>query len=391
MKKLFALVLAVMLLATVAGASAEQAGAAAFSWRLLGGAKEVVNPVVSPLSVYLALGMAALGAGGNTQSEFETLLGLKSGELAATCGELAAQLRDTAGSTALAIANSAWVDDSAMLLDAYAALIKQTYRAEVFHTDLATEAAMEAINAWVSDNTKGMIPGILDKPLSPEAVFALINTLYFKAAWNKPFTGEDTREQDFRLENGDTVRTDFLRDPRGWRDLIHTNDAEGILLPYDDGKTAFIALRPTDGRSAAELAGSLTPETFAAYRDAAESTLLYFAMPKFTMEYSTEMSELLQSLGLRDAFDPDKADFNNMGTCDIGNIFISKVLHKVKMEVNEKGTEAAAVTAIIMEKSMAMQDDQMKTLVLDSPYVYAVVDLASGVPLFTGIMNNPAL
>jgi serine protease inhibitor len=394
MKKIGALAAAILLLLnTGAGARAGQGAgqAAAFSWRLLGGVTDVVNPVVSPLSVYLALGMAALGAGGNTQSEFEALLGIKAGELAAYCGELAETMRDTGGSTALTIADSIWVDDSAKLTDAYAALITEAFKAEVFHRDLSTDAAKDAINAWVSDTTRGLIPGILYKNLSPDAVFALINTLYFKAAWSLPFRGEDTREQDFHLKNGSTARADFLRDPRGWRQLIRADGAEGILLPYDDGKTAFIALRPTDGRSAAELARGLTPEVFAAYRDAAQETLLYFAMPKFTMEYSAELSGVLESLGLRDAFDPDKADFSSLGTCDTGNIYISAVLHKVKMEVNEKGTEAAAATAIIMEKSMAMQDDAMETLVLDSPYVYAVLDLSSGVPLFAGIMNNPAL
>lgn len=173
--------------------------------------------------------------------------------------------------------------------------------------------------------------------------------------------------------------------------MIKTNVAEGILLPYDDGKTAFVALRPTDGRSAAEFARGLTPESFNAYIDAAKPALMYFAMPKFTWEFSAELSDILSGFGLLDAFDPDKADFSSLGTCDTGNIFISKVLHKVKMEVNEKGTEAAAVTAIIMEKSMAVQDDQTETLVLDSPFVYAVVDLVSGVPLFAGIMDDPSL
>lgn len=215
MKRIGALILAAALLAGAPGASGGQAGRAeAFSWRLLGGATEAANPVVSPLSVYLALGMAALGAGGNTQSEFEALLGISNGNLASYCGELAAWLKDTAGSTVLAIANSIWVDDSAKLRDAYAALAAEVFRNEVFSTDLSTDAAKAAINAWVSDNTKGLIPGILDKNLSPEAVFALINTLYFKAAWLEPFIGEHTREQDFRKENGEAVRSDFLRDPQ---------------------------------------------------------------------------------------------------------------------------------------------------------------------------------
>ncbi len=398
-RRLPALVCAALLLpaggcpagAAAAAASGRDDPLAAFSVRLFREAlsESVPNPVISPLSAWFALGMASEGAAGETLGEFSAVLGVPAGDLAAFASSRLARLGSAGGNTTLRLANSGWIDRDFTASESYAAKIADAFGAEAFSAELSSWETVRAINAWVNGKTRGLIPSLHDEPLPEDAVYALLNTLYFKARWMQEFLGSCTTVRDFRREDGTAAAADFLNDWECTRDLIALDGAEGILLPYDDGQTAFLALRPTDGRSARDFAEGLTTESLASYVGAARHVFMDFAMPKFTLVYSLSLNDALKAMGLRLAFDADRADFSPMGTSAMGNLFISEVFQKVKMEVNEEGTEAAAVTEVEMAAGAAPPEEIPFSLVLDSPYVYAVIERETCVPLFMGLMEDP--
>lgn len=399
MKRIVALTLAIILLSGLtATAGAQEAedlnkGALAFSLKLFEQAVQSgdKNVVISPVSAYLALSLAAEGADGKTLKAFGEVLGVDVKALASYCAGLSDSLMHTQGSTTIVNANSAWIDESFSVDQAYLKRIESEMKAEAFVKDLDTDAAREAINAWVSGKTNGLIPSLLEQNMAREAVLALINTLYFKAKWLEPFDANDTYESEFILKDGSRVSVPFLNEYRCDRDYINMDGTEGVLRPYDDGKTAFLALRATDGRSARELAGALDADLLAKYIASAKETYMTLSMPKFTLDYSITMNDALIALGLGRAFDQDLAEFGGMGKSVLGNIYISKVLQKVRIEVNEKGTEAAAATIVEMMAGSAMPVKEPVVLTFDSPFVYAVVDLQTGIPLFVGCMDDPSL
>ncbi len=369
----------------------DYAPAAGFSFSLLARALSDAekNPVLSPLSAYLCLAMVQNGANADTLRAFASVLGTDTDALNRLCRALSDGLLDTAGSTKLSIANSAWLSSGkAKLEQQYLQDITDWFGADVYSADLSSAEALAAINAWVNEKTNGLIPTLHDEPYSPSTVLVLLNTLYFKAAWKDEFMGWLTYDEAFTAADGARAEVPFMHASYAQRDCIRTADAEGVLLPYDDGKTAFIALMPTAG-DARRFAASLTPASFAAYLAAAEDTLVNLSLPKFTVEFSLPLNACLSDLGLQAAFNPGEANFTRMGTSTDGALYLSQVFQKVKIEVNEKGTEAAAVTESAMAGAGFIPEQPLE-LRFDRPFVYAVVDLASGLPLFIGVLDTPA-
>ena len=399
MKKILSLTLAIFLFcgqgvaAFAEDADGQNPAVADFSWKLLAQAAESgdQNIVISPISAYMALAMVAAGAGGDTAEQFGAVLGADVSALPGNCAQLSKALAETKGSTILKIANSGWLDESFTADSDYLKAISGDMDADVFVRALAADATREEINKWVSDATQTLIPTLLDENLPEGTALALINTLYLKGTWSAEFDANDTADDVFHPAGGADVTVPFLTAPEREQSYLKANGAEGVLLPYDDGKTALIALRATDGRSARELAQALTPEAVDALIASSAQTLMTLSLPKFTLSYSMTMNEALKAMGLSLAFDPDGADFSGMGASPDGSIFISEVLQKVRIGVNEKGTEAAAATIAEMKATAILQTDEPMVLKMDSPFVYAVVDLQTGIPLFLGCLDDPSL
>ncbi|HML47261.1 MAG TPA: serpin family protein, partial [Clostridia bacterium] len=284
------------------------------------------NAVISPVSAYLTLAMAAMGAQGDTRAAFEATLGMDADAYAAHCAALSDTLRKTQGNTLIRIANSGWIDADFEVLPSYMDRLAGRAGAEIFVRDLDTDATREAVNLWVSDATGGLIPALLSENLKPETVLALINTLYFKADWLDPFESYNTQDLPFFRADGSDVDVPFLAEWSRTRSSIQAEGVEGVLRPYDDGKTAFLALRATDGRTAQALAESLTPDVLSAYLNAAKNTYMTLFMPKFTLEYELTMNDALKAMGLAQAFDAANADFSGMGKSPMGNLYLSRVL-----------------------------------------------------------------
>lgn len=348
------------------------------------------NPVLSPLSAYLCLAMLMPGARGNTAAEFEKLLGADWQYVSALAAGIASELEEVGGGTKLDIASSVWADDDrAVIEEEWLRTVKAYFGSEVYTADLPSGEALKAINKWVSDKTEGMIPKLHDENYAEDTIMVLLNALYMKAEWAHKFEGQDTRDGSFTKADGSAVTVPFMNMSEAYESYIRTEDAEGIMLPYDDGRLAFIALKPEDGDArgyAAGLTGARLKEAIAAAR---EDTFVTVNMPKFSAEYSVYLTDALKAMGMTDAFDPELADLTGAGSGADWPMYISYVFQKVKIDVNEEGTEAAAVTEIAMTEGCALIEETPIVLTFDRPFAYAVVDAVTGVPLFMGVMEAP--
>ena len=340
------------------------------------------STLLSPVSVVYALAMTANGAAGETLTQMESVLGLPLEELNACLRAYADQLpAEEVGRCSLA--NSIWLRDQAdrltveqPFLDAAAAY----YDASVFRAPF-DKSTLRDINAWVSDHTGGLIPSIVEE-IPESAVIYLINALAFEGEWEDiyredqvhdgTFTTEDGREQPAELMYG--AESAYLED-----DL-----ASGFLKYYQGQNYAFAALLPNEGVSLDVYLASLTGEHLRDLLTHPQDTVVQTAIPKFTAETTTELNDALSALGMADAFDVGLADFSAMGTSTDGPLYISRVLHKTHLTLDERGTRAGAATAVQMDGSTA---DPL-SVYLTRPFLYVLMDCEAGLPLFIGTVRD---
>ena len=373
-----------------------QTALAGFGLDLLRGTRDQTGEpsLISPLSAALALSMAANGADGDTLEQFEAVLSGGAGldVLNALCQELTADYQSMGGSTECSIANSLWVDPEGMIREDFIGRCGGIFDAQVIQAQLSDPGIVPALNGWVSDHTDGMIPEIVSEPFPEEAAALLVNALYLKNTWAAEFDPNQTMERTFTHGDGAEERIDFLRHFDRSLPYLETADSVGALLPYDDGRLAFFALMPRlypdSPDFEAWLAGLDGAELGRLVRDSRDRAdfFLRLSLPKFEAEWKGELKDVLTALGLELAFDDTGlADFSLLGDNPYG-YYLSQVIHATKLEVNEKGTEAAAATAAVAGSgsSAPMEEPQGIELDFDRPFLYGIVDLDTGVPLFLG-------
>ncbi len=347
------------------------------------------NTMISPLSVLLALSMTANGAAGETLAQMENVLG--SG---LTVDRLNGYLRDfTASLTSsekakFASANSVWFRDDGESIAVSADFLQKN--ADYYHADAYGAAfddqTVDDINSWVSIHTDGLIDGILDK-IPAEAVMYLINAVVFDAEWEKVYTLEQVYDGTFHAQDGTEQTVPMMRSEE--TRYLDDGKATGFIKPYAGGQYGFAALLPNEDIPPEEYIASMTGESFLGTISGQKSGIVYAEMPKFSSEYKVEMNGILTELGIEDAFNPFLADFSKLGSSPLGNIFISSVLHKTYISVDELGTKAGAVTSVEMSVT-SMPAGEIYTVTLDRPFVYAIIDSTTNLPLFIGVVNNIA-
>ena len=347
--------------------------------------KEGVNTLISPFSVLSALAMTANGAENNTLRQMESVLGLDRETLNNFYLRYARSLPSTKESR-LSLANSIWFTSDQRFTVNTDFLQKNAnyFGADLFQTELNNSAA-EAINKWVSSKTDGMIKNVIDNIPEKSAIMYLINALAFDAEWEDPYTEHQVRTEKFTCADGSEKDADFMYCELN--DYLETSMCSGFLKYYKDRNYAFAALLPNEGVSVEELLESLTGDRLCTLLSAPQYATVLTSLPKFTADYDTEMSELLSELGMPDAFDEKDADLSGLGTSTNGNIYISKVIHKTHIEVDEKGTKAGAVTVIETADSAAPPND-LKYVYLDRPFIYMLIDCGSNLPFFIGTMED---
>jgi serpin B len=342
------------------------------------------NSLVSPLSVMLALAMTANGADSETLSQMQKLLG---GEI--PLPDLNEYLYSyvkglpNGDKSKLGIANSIWFrnGDSLNVKPDFLQKNADYYNASVYEAAFDSQT-VKNINDWVKSHTDGMIEKIVEQ-INDDVMLYLINAVVFDAEWRTVYSKEDIRENDFTDINGEKHSIDFMHS----KEYKYLDDgrATGFIKPYVNDSYSFAALLPNEDIAIEEYINMLTGAEFADTIKKAEETEVNASMPKFDYEYEIKMNDALTALGMPDAFDSDKADFKKMARSEKGNIYIGEVLHKTYISVDELGTKAGAVTSVMMRATgMPLTDPDPKEVNLNRPFVYAIIDNATDLPVFIG-------
>lgn len=355
--------------------------------------EEGKNALLSPLSVGLALGMTVNGAQGDTLAELESALGLPLDEWNAQCAAMLKDYGELGGSSETNLVNSLWCDDSFTLRDEFTARCMDIYAAQLFERDLQDPATAQAVNDWVKEATHGLIPSVVDR-FPDAAVLALVNAIYFKNAFKYPFVAPIEGMEwtmDFFQADGERREPQGMSNGIREESYISYGDGQGVVLPYDDGRLGLLLMLPNEGVTLTDYLASWDGATLQALLDAQRTAEVYLTMPKFKAEWSGDLVSSLQTMGLTAPFDPDRADLSAMGSNAAGDpLYIGQILHKTAFEVNEKGTEAAAVTVEMLYSGSAMipEPEPYIELRLERPFVYAIVDLQTAAPLFLGTVET---
>ena len=357
-----------------------------FSKALFAQSLDETNPIESPLSAFLAMALAGEGAEGDTAAEFDAVMGQ---DRQTRSEQFMKSFPSDAEGTKVALANSAWLDDRLICEADWRKTAADIYLAEVYQTRLSTGETMGKINAWVEQNTQGLIKDLLDRPLDDMTRLALFNTIYFKGQWQSAFEGKHTAKEDFTLADGTKVQADMMR-RTGKMSYVQEEAYDGVALPYRDSELLFVALRPTGGQNVRELYADITFEQLGEAVDAAQNVQVNLWLPKFKVTFDRILNGDLMHMGLTKAFDADQADFSGIGKADIGDLYISLVRQKAVFIVDEEGTEAAAVTEVIMRANSMMPVEEPKLVHFDEPFLYMILDPETDMPLFVGIMDNPS-
>ena len=351
-----------------------------FGAKLLQNEMQKENPLISPLSIASALSMTANGAVGETRTQMERVLGANAETLNSV---FSACWSETGEDKQLRLANSVWLKDTPTLHveDAFLQKNADSFGAGIYSAPF-DDATKKSINDWVGKHTDGMIPEILDE-IPQDTVMYLVSALAFDAKWDRPFKSYEVWDGAFTARNGQEQTGDFLHGTVG--QYLSDEQVEGFLKPYAGGKYAFAALLPDETTNIENYVNQLTGERLHAILASPIDESVEIALPKFKAEFSAELSENLKALGMTDAFDGANADFTALGTSDEGNIYISCVLHKTFIQVDEEGTKAGAATAVdVTTESAALYPH---SVILNRPFVYMIVDLETKLPIFLGALT----
>ena len=361
----------------------ENAEVADFSIRLLRASmEEGKNTLISPISVLAALSMTANGAEGETLTQMETVVGQNRDALNDWYKENMSKDNDYLRlSNALFIKN----DPELTVKDAFVKTIEKYYAVENYDTDVVmtmfNEYTVDGINQYVEENTQGMIKNILDK-IPDDAVMYLVNALAFEARWKMPYNEYQVSEQVFTTEDGREQPVELMY-AEEYDAYVEGDLFTGFLKDYEGGRYTFVTLLPKEGVSVQEVADSLSEADLADKINSRWGGTVLTAMPKFQTEFQVEMGDVLQFMGMTDAFDPYKADFSGLATYNGGNIFIDRVIHKTFIAVGEQGTRAGAATVIQAATESAMPEE-IKEVILNRPFLYMIWDTQTNTPLFMG-------
>lgn len=377
------------------------------------------NTMVSPLSLISALTMTARGAGGETLAQLEEALGSELDYFTAYLGSFLSGMEGREAK--FTSANSVWFRDDEERLtvnEQFIADAEGYFGADIFKAAF-DKGTVKDINRWCSEKTDGMIEELV-KEIKPDEVIRLLNAICFDAKWQRPYDSYDVTEGDFLNAVNTISSADFMS---GTESVYLEDDAvKGFIKPYQGG-FSFVALvpkagvimidglKPADGQPVdggetyGEHTGAFTAEALSEYietltgdklralLDSQTETLVRTRIPVFTSEYSVDLIPALEALGVTDLFDAELADLAGMATSSRGNIYISKVFQKTFIEVDTEGTRAAAVTEIVAADCASVEMPEFKEVYLDRPFLYMIIDDASGVPIFMGTvtaMDNPS-
>ena len=350
------------------------------------GAKDDENVMISPLSVALALGMTYNGSASTTREAMEATLklqGLTEDEINDGYKSIIDQLLDLDPKVVMEIANSIWYKEGFEVEDEFIKTNKDHFYAEIRSLDFSSPDAVNIINQWVSDNTNGLIEEIIDA-IPPAAVMYLINAIYFKGTWTYEFDPDETNLEPFSPEAGGSSETPAMHQETKLN-YYQNSLFELVELPYGDKKFSMLVFLPSADNTCSDILAEMDNDNWNNWTNNFSETKIYLQLPKFKFETFKLLNDPLSSMGMEIAFS-DAADFTRINPA--GNLFISRVLHKTFIDVNEEGTEAAAVTAVEISLTSA-GGSGLTHFIADKPFLFVIRENSTGSILFMGRMSQP--
>jgi len=347
------------------------------------------NLFISPLSVSMALGMTLNGAAGDTRADMETTLelaGLSMDDINASYRTLIDLFTTLDERVVFEIANSIWYRDSFAVEQTFLDINIAYFDATVRALDFGSDEAPGIINAWVDQNTHGKIKKIIDGAIDPLTMMFLINAIYFKGDWTYRFDEKLTQDDTFTRADGTTTPVRMMTMPEATFRYTQQPDFQAVDLPYGDSLFSMTIFLPRDSLPLDDFVADLNPATWNEWiAGMAPASLELFQMPTFKLEYEVSLKAALSALGMDIAFDPGRADFSGINPMQT-DLHLSDVKHKTFVEVDEEGTEAAAVTSVVVGVTSVGEPITMR---IDRPFVFAIREHATGSILFIGQVTNP--
>lgn len=349
------------------------------------------NCFFSPYSLCSALSLLDLGAGSSTKEELESTLGIE--DLDAWKWAMKDYLeKEWSKDTYLLTANSVWMDEnkewSGNIEEDFIAPAKAYFKGELKKKNFKEQdKVVSEVNEWVKDNTKGMIPQVLNK-LSDDTKMLLINAVYFDGKWETPFLEEDSRDDVFHGAKGDETVKMMNQYGESYA-YVSMDGIKGITLPYKDSSVVMKVFIPENEEdNIADLMGALSNEERQNLIDsldrAGRTEIRRLMFPRFEYEQEIkEMDRILKDMGIVSAYQ-ENADLDKIAE----DLFVSTVIHKAKIEVDEQGTKAAAVTVIVANETACIQEPVFIDFIVDRPFFFVIEDTETGVILFMGQINT---
>ena len=354
-----------------------------FALNLFSEMKGVGSNVVSPMSVTYLMAMLANGAEASTREEIMDAIGAKDfdiDEMNAFYAYLIRRAKTADKQTTLNIANYIALNKEFKLKKKFASTIADSYQGAVESLDFTNPESTKRINGWCSEHTNDMIPTIIDQ-VEPSAVAYILNAIYFNGTWTDKFDKNNTNKEQFNGYTRDIMYVDMMH--RNAKYYYTSNDVySAVTLPYGSGAYSMTVILPNEGKFITDLTKTLNADTIASLRRNMEECLVDLKLPRFTTEMKLPLKGIVAKLGAPSMFDATRADFSSFAN---GNVYVSEMLQKAKIEVSEEGTKAAAVTmGMVKLTSMRPQEPRRVDFHCDRPFVYMIQDNYTGAILFMG-------
>lgn len=346
------------------------------------------NIMISPLSISVAFAMAYNGADGNTKTEMEKAMklnGLTPEQINNSYKMLINALQSLDKDVVFELANAIYYADGFQVKTDFLNINKNIYNAEVEKLDFAAPAAVETINNWVAGKTHNKITKIVEQ-LNPLDRMVLLNAVYFNGIWKNKFAEEGTHNLPFTKTDDTTIEVAMMN-KKEKLDYISNSLFSAIKMPYGEGQYNMIVMLPANGKNAQDVINSLSSENWKSWESAFKVTdNVVVTMPRFKFEFKTELNKVLTKMGMAKAFQPGIADFSKISAEDL---YISAALHKSYIDVNENGTEAAAVTSITFSNTSAGNEPPKTYFTVNKPFVFTITEKDTEAILFIGEVQHP--
>ena len=348
------------------------------------------NIFYSPASLYVAFSLLYEGAKENTAQQMAHVFGFESDAFArhnATAHALSSLNRDDDYAT-LEMANALWIADWFAPYESYLDITRSSYLADAQTVDFEDETdSVKRINDWAAEKTRDKIKKVIGpNTVNSDTAMVINNAIYFKGTWLIQFAEEDTKKSAFHTDATDSVNADFMNEENIFG-YTHSDGAKVLKMPYKGHRLSMLVILPDDP-DMREFEESLSAQQIQKWADNLSNQKVIVSMPKFETKTNYKLNDHLTAMGMPDAFSPSSADLTGIGISPGENLFVSKATQDAYVKVNESGTEAAAVTTILVE--IVSEQPQPPSFIADHPFLFVIQDDESGMILFMGRISNPA-